>query len=401
MGFLPNNGRRAAAQRVLVIGAGVSGLTSALCLRRHGFDVTVIADRFAPRVTSVVAGALWEWPPAVCGHHHDQISLARAKAWCMTSYEVFAELARSRDRRLSAAGDVLLQAADRPGPPAAGQDGRTPGQGAAVPARPHPDCGKQRKSPRWRSGCVLSPGADDRHGRVHALAARRNRASRLPNARAKDRWPAARGGRDAGARIRSRRHYPLHRSGARELADDAVYPVRGALIRVRNDGRAMPRITQAHCISHHGSGDERGFVFIVPRGDDMLILGGFAEPDEWQLDIGLDNHEPVRTIYRQCVEFMPVLKGAEIDAAEPVRVGLRPFRHAGVRVEAEPGTRIVHNYGHGGSGVTFSWGCAGSGDARRGIACGGAPARHGRGPCSPRGSPMKLTAVESRFLMLQ
>ena len=49
---------------------------------------------------------------------------------------------------------------------------------------------------------------------------------------------------------------------------------------------------------------------------------------------------------------------AEIDAAEPVRVGLRPYRSPGVRLEAEAGTRIVHNYGHGGSGVTFSWGCA-------------------------------------------
>ena len=48
-----------------------------------------------------------------------------------------------------------------------------------------------------------------------------------------------------------------------------------------------------------------------------------------------------------------------IDASEPVRVGLRPFRARGVRLEVEEGeTPIVHNYGHGGSGVTFSWGCA-------------------------------------------
>ena len=33
-------------------------------------------------------------------------------------------------------------------------------------------------------------------------------------------------------------------------------------------------------------------------------------------------------------------------------------RDRNVRVEAEPRTRIVHNYGHGGSGVTLSWGCA-------------------------------------------
>lgn len=40
--------------------------------------------------------------------------------------------------------------------------------------------------------------------------------------------------------------------------------------------------------------------------------------------------------------------------------GLRPFRPAGFRVEAEMlgSTRVVHNYGHGGAGITLSWGTA-------------------------------------------
>ena len=41
-----------------------------------------------------------------------------------------------------------------------------------------------------------------------------------------------------------------------------------------------------------------------------------------------------------------------------MRAGLRPFRKLSVRVEQDPGTSIFHNYGHGGAGVTFSWGCA-------------------------------------------
>ena len=55
-------------EKVLVIGAGVSGLTTSLCLLRRGFAVIVVAEKFAPYITSVVAGALWEWPPAVCGY---------------------------------------------------------------------------------------------------------------------------------------------------------------------------------------------------------------------------------------------------------------------------------------------------------------------------------------------
>jgi glycine/D-amino acid oxidase-like deaminating enzyme len=40
--------------------------------------------------------------------------------------------------------------------------------------------------------------------------------------------------------------------------------------------------------------------------------------------------------------------------------GLRPYRVGGPRLEVErvAGKRIVHNYGHGGAGVTLSWGCA-------------------------------------------
>jgi D-amino-acid oxidase len=43
------------------------------------------------------------------------------------------------------------------------------------------------------------------------------------------------------------------------------------------------------------------------------------------------------------------------------RVGLRPFRKSGVRLERDhlsDGRTVVHNYGHGGSGFTLSWGCA-------------------------------------------
>ena len=45
--------------RVIVVGAGVIGLSSALRLAEHGHDVAVLARDLPPETTSAVAAALW------------------------------------------------------------------------------------------------------------------------------------------------------------------------------------------------------------------------------------------------------------------------------------------------------------------------------------------------------
>jgi D-amino-acid oxidase len=65
--------------------------------------------------------------------------------------------------------------------------------------------------------------------------------------------------------------------GAAELAADAkVYPLRGALIRVVNDGSRFPQVKEALCVSHDDTqgDDAEDIVFIVPRNNNVLILGG-------------------------------------------------------------------------------------------------------------------------------
>lgn len=65
--------------------------------------------------------------------------------------------------------------------------------------------------------------------------------------------------------------------GALDLAaDSTVYPLRGALIRVINDGKRFPKVTEALCVSHDDTqgSDIEDIVFIVPRNDQTLILGG-------------------------------------------------------------------------------------------------------------------------------
>jgi D-amino-acid oxidase len=145
--------------------------------------------------------------------------------------------------------------------------------------------------------------------------------------------------------------------GSQELASEPMFPLRGAVIRLVNDGTRFPKLEQAHCVSHDHVTSDQEIVFIVPRGNDRIVLGAIAEADEWSTDLTLE-YEPVKRIYQRCTEFMPSLRSAEIDAIEPLRVGLRPFRKQNVRLEEVPGTAIVHNYAHGGAGVTFSWGCA-------------------------------------------
>ena len=57
-----------------------------------------------------------------------------------------------------------------------------------------------------------------------------------------------------------------------------------------------------------------------------------------------------------CTPLAPV----KVDATRVIRTvaGLRPYRRSGfvVRAEALGPKRLVHNYGHGGAGITLSWG---------------------------------------------
>lgn len=345
--------------KVLVVGAGVVGLTAALCARRAGHDVVVVADRFAPDITSVIAGALWEWPPAVCGHHRDEDSVERGKSWCMTSYQQFLELAS--DERTG----VYLR-------PAVFYFRR--------PVEENPI--------EYIKMCEMSEHVRDFH-RDPALA-ERNGVS--PEAKVQDaysycapmvdtdaymRWLMGQVTNAGCAVVQARLEGDLVAReesyldafeadaiinctglGAMSLTGESMYPLRGALVHAYNDGRSMPRITSAHAMSYDESIAGQNMVFIVPRGRDRIVLGGLVEPGEWGTDLTLDNYQPIRDMLRRCQDFLPVLRDATLVADGTVRTGLRPARTRGVRLEHQPGTRIIHNVGHGGSGVTFSWGCA-------------------------------------------
>jgi D-amino-acid oxidase len=104
-----------------------------------------------------------------------------------------------------------------------------------------------------------------------------------------------------------------------------------------------------------------------------VVLGGTEIPGDWSLE---PRPATAERILADCAAVDPRLRTARILEH---RVGLRPARPR-VRLEAEsaggdgngpargpgsgsgPGSGtvrlVVHNYGHGGAGVTLSWGCA-------------------------------------------
>ncbi|MPY24549.1 FAD-dependent oxidoreductase [Shewanella sp. YLB-07] len=146
--------------------------------------------------------------------------------------------------------------------------------------------------------------------------------------------------------------------GATNLANDPMYSLRGAVINLVDNSKKIPKLMQAHCVSHDDITSENEIVFIIPRGTEKIVLGAIAEKDSIDTDIHLENYDPIKDMYRRCCEFLPELTKLNINAIDPIRVGLRPFRQDNVRLDREKGSSIVHSDGHGGAGFTFSWGCA-------------------------------------------
>ena len=126
--------------------------------------------------------------------------------------------------------------------------------------------------------------------------------------------------------------------------DDTVYPVRGQIVRVTNPGLTLSVRDEQH---------PGGRAYVHPRSTDC-ILGGTLDEGDWNTE-----PDPAETtaILERCTDIVPGLADAHI--IESV-AGLRPGRPE-VRVELDENLMpvpVVHNYGHGGSGITIGWGCA-------------------------------------------
>ncbi|KAI1771114.1 FAD dependent oxidoreductase [Hypoxylon cercidicola] len=102
------------------------------------------------------------------------------------------------------------------------------------------------------------------------------------------------------------------------------------------------------------------WTFSVPRNfDGGTIIGGTKEPNSWDPNPSLEVRE---TLLRKFAATYPQILGSEgkFTVMKDI-VGRRPTRKGGMRLEAENvdgDKRIIHAYGLGGRGYELSWGVA-------------------------------------------
>ncbi|MFG1795320.1 FAD-dependent oxidoreductase [Nocardia sp. NPDC049149] len=301
------------ANDVLVLGAGVIGLTTAVCVAEAGHRVRVWAELLPAQTTSAVASGLW-WPGFT----------PRDLAWSRVS---FAELSRLAER---GEGGIHfergLQFSDlsteppswlnelvdaRMCPPDEVPDGMLSGLRCTAPMIDLP------RYLRYLTDRLAAANVEIEQRTVRDLTEATAAAPVVVNCT----------GVAAGALV----------------GDADVQPVRGQHVIVRNPG-----ITDFY--AEMVSNPE--WTAFFPHGD-RLILGGARHEGRWDMAPDMDLAE---RILSRAIKVEPRLADAEVIGHE---VGLRPGRTA-ARLDEEriDDTRVVHNYGHDGKGVSLSWGSA-------------------------------------------
>jgi len=134
--------------------------------------------------------------------------------------------------------------------------------------------------------------------------------------------------------------------GSIELfGDKLVTPIRGQTVKVRV--RSIDLSTSKLYADPE--------FYIVPQSDGIL-LGATAQKGDWNTNVNLKD---TQYLIKKGGSIAPRIGNAPSIVNESV--GLRPYRPQ-IRLEIEKRSKgeppVVHNYGHGFNGVTFSWGCA-------------------------------------------
>lgn len=128
--------------------------------------------------------------------------------------------------------------------------------------------------------------------------------------------------------------------GAKQLCNDQkLIPVRGQIA-------IIDKLKMDWSINADG-------FYIYPRKSDTVLGGTY----EWNVSKEEVEHGALYLILKGNLRAFPELATVKIKKSY---AGIRPYRLETIRVEREDiaGKRVIHNYGHGGAGVTLSWGSA-------------------------------------------
>jgi D-amino-acid oxidase len=308
-----------------IIGAGVSGLTCGVLLAERGFHTAILAEQIGQQTTSGAAAALWF--PYDCEPR--------------ATYERLVDLC---DDRRSGVSMIELRQFSRTG------DLEIPDWAIPLGARrfPPPVMSSENAGPArtetslfadaeiFKSGFVISVPLMDTTIYLDYLA---------------DRFRAAGGQIHAGMRLQKLeeidREFDLIINcagiGARAIVHDVD------LESHRGQVAIVPKIDN---LASAIVCDDAPLMYAIPRTHDC-VFGGTNEISD---DLDVDPTSTSR-IVGECSRVLKI----DNPPVLAQRVGLRPYRKSGVRLERaqlRDGRTVIHNYGHGGSGFTLSWGCA-------------------------------------------
>ena len=300
--------------RVAVVGGGIVGLSCARVLALAGHDVRLVTADDISTTTSAVAAALWF--PYRAGPADDVLR------WAAESLAVFTALAASGAPGVSLrAGTVVHRTPDPDLDWIRAVGGTRPAQAAELP--PGAPAGTRCTVPvvdtgrylPWLAGQCRAAGVEIVRGSVDRLAD-------VPG----DVVVLAAG----------------LRSGSL-VGDSTPVPVQGQVVRLANPGLQDWLLDEDN---------PAGLTYVVPRGDDVVCGGTAVEGAT-----GVDPDPAVEAAILQRVRaLVPALRDAAVTSRA---VGLRPGRTT-VRLDRTEldGRPLICCYGHGGAGVTLSWGCA-------------------------------------------
>jgi D-amino-acid oxidase len=305
--------------RFAIVGAGVSGLTCGLVFAERGYRTAIFAREIGQQTTSGAAAALW-FP-------YDAEPANKVIPWALGTYRTLIDLARNPDTGVST---IELRQFSRT------QEIQIPGWAISFGAHAVIPSEIEGSLKSFKTGFSLRVPLMDTTIYLDYLAARFRKA-----------------GGEANVDVCVKKLENIDPKfdvvincagiGARELVHDAdLEPHRGQVA-------IVPRIKD---LSYAVVCDDAPLMYAIPRRNDC-VLGGTNDLSD---DLVVDSATTAR-IVADCARALKIEKPNVL--AE--RVGLRPFRKSGVRVERDQlrdSRTVVHNYGHGGSGFTLSWGCA-------------------------------------------